>query len=94
MHIIAAHEMLVRKTEIPLLRVGDLEIDALRHRATRAGAELKLSEFSFEDVFWPPFRQIDFFESAASFSAPPTAFCKMNKFVSVLLSNRPFCRNL
>jgi two-component system KDP operon response regulator KdpE len=37
-----------RKTEIPLLRVGDLEVDALRHRATRAGAELKLTPKEFE----------------------------------------------
>jgi two-component system KDP operon response regulator KdpE len=37
-----------RKAEIPLLRVGDLEVDAVRHRATRGGAELKLTPKEFE----------------------------------------------
>lgn len=37
-----------RKAEIPVLRVGDLEIDAVRHRATRGGDELKLTPKEFE----------------------------------------------
>ena len=37
-----------RKAEIPVLRVGNLEVDAVRHRATRAGAELKLTPKEFE----------------------------------------------
>jgi two-component system KDP operon response regulator KdpE len=37
-----------RKDEIPVLRVGDLEVDAIRHRATRAGAELKLTPKEFD----------------------------------------------
>jgi len=41
------HRML-RKAEIPVLRVGDLEVDAVRHRVTRAGAELKLTPKEFE----------------------------------------------
>jgi DNA-binding response OmpR family regulator len=37
-----------RKAEIPFLRVGNLEVDAVRHRATRAGAKLKLTPKEFE----------------------------------------------
>jgi two-component system KDP operon response regulator KdpE len=37
-----------RKAEIPVLHVGNLEVDAIRHRATRAGAELKLTPKEFE----------------------------------------------
>jgi two-component system, OmpR family, KDP operon response regulator KdpE len=37
-----------RNAEIPLLRVGDLEVDAVRHRATRSGVELKLTPKEFE----------------------------------------------
>ncbi len=37
-----------RKAEVPVLRVGDLEVDAVRHRATRSGAELKLTPKEFE----------------------------------------------
>ena len=37
-----------RKAEIPLVRVGNLEVDAVRHRATRAGGELKLTPKEFE----------------------------------------------
>jgi two-component system KDP operon response regulator KdpE len=37
-----------RKAEIPVLRVDDLEVDAVRRRATRAGAELKLTPKEFE----------------------------------------------
>ena len=37
-----------RKAEPPILRIGDLEIDAVRHRVTRAGAELRLTPKEFE----------------------------------------------
>lgn len=41
------HRML-RKAETPSLRVGDLEVDSVRRRATRAGAEIKLTPKEFE----------------------------------------------
>jgi len=41
------HRML-RKSETPRLRVGRVEIDAVRHRVTRAGAEIKLTPKEFE----------------------------------------------
>ena len=44
----ALRHQLQRKAEIPLLRVGKLEVDAVRHRATRAGAEIKLTPKEFE----------------------------------------------
>ncbi len=44
----ALRHRMQRKSEIPLLRVGDLEVDAIRHRATRGGAELKLTPKEFE----------------------------------------------
>ena len=44
----ALRHRMQRKAEIPLLRVGDLEVDAVRHRATRAGAEIKLTPKEFE----------------------------------------------
>jgi len=44
----ALRHRMQRKAEIPVLRVGGLEIDAVRHRATRAGAELKLTPKEFE----------------------------------------------
>jgi two-component system, OmpR family, KDP operon response regulator KdpE len=44
----ALRHRMQRKSEIPLLRVGDLEVDAVRHRATRAGNELKLTPKEFE----------------------------------------------
>jgi two-component system, OmpR family, KDP operon response regulator KdpE len=34
--------------ETPVLKVGDLEIDSVRHRATRAGKEIKLTPKEFE----------------------------------------------
>ncbi|MGB7259888.1 MAG: winged helix-turn-helix domain-containing protein [Pseudolabrys sp.] len=37
-----------RKGEMPSVRVGGLEIDAVRHRVTRAGIELKLTPKEFE----------------------------------------------
>ncbi len=44
----ALRHRLQRKAEIPLLRVGNLEVDAVRHRATRADAEIKLTPKEFE----------------------------------------------
>ena len=44
----ALRHRMQRKAEIPLLRVGDLEVDAVRHRVTRANAELKLTPKEFE----------------------------------------------
>ena len=44
----ALRHRMQRKAEIPVLRVGELEVDAVRHRATRAGAELKLTPKEFE----------------------------------------------
>jgi two-component system KDP operon response regulator KdpE len=44
----ALRHRLQRKAEIPLLRVGNLEVDAVRHRATRAGAAIKLTPKEFE----------------------------------------------
>jgi two-component system KDP operon response regulator KdpE len=44
----ALRHRLQRKAEIPVLRVGGLEIDAVRHRVTRGGAELKLTPKEFE----------------------------------------------
>jgi two-component system KDP operon response regulator KdpE len=41
------HRML-RQAQTPLLRVGGVEIDAVRHRVTRAGAEVKLTPKEFE----------------------------------------------
>lgn len=44
----ALRHRLQRKAETPLLRVGDLEVDSVRHRVTRGGAELKLTPKEFE----------------------------------------------
>lgn len=44
----ALRHRMQRKAEIPVLRVGDLEVDAVRHRVTRAGAELRLTPKEFE----------------------------------------------
>jgi two-component system, OmpR family, KDP operon response regulator KdpE len=44
----ALRHRMQRVAEIPLLRVGDLEVDATRHRATRAEIELKLTPKEFE----------------------------------------------
>lgn len=44
----ALRHQLQRKAETPLLRVGDLEVDSVRHRVTRGGAELKLTPKEFE----------------------------------------------
>ena len=44
----ALRHRMQRKAEVPLLRVGDLEIDSVRHRAARAGTEIKLTPKEFE----------------------------------------------
>jgi two-component system KDP operon response regulator KdpE len=44
----ALRHRMQRKAEVPVLRVGDLEVDAVRHRVTRGGAELKLTPKEFE----------------------------------------------
>jgi two-component system KDP operon response regulator KdpE len=44
----ALRHRMQRKAETPVLRVGNLEVDAVRHRATRGGAELKLTPKEFE----------------------------------------------
>lgn len=44
----ALRHRLQRKAETPVLRVGDLEVDSVRHRVLRAGAELKLTPKEFE----------------------------------------------
>lgn len=37
-----------RNDETPLLRVGDIEVDVVRHRVTRAGTEVRLTPREFE----------------------------------------------
>ncbi len=44
----ALRHRMQRKAEISVLRVGDLEVDAVRHRATRGGMDLKLTPKEFE----------------------------------------------
>ena len=44
----ALRHRIQRKAEVPVLRVGSLEVDAVRHRATRAGGELRLTPKEFE----------------------------------------------
>jgi two-component system KDP operon response regulator KdpE len=44
----AMRHRMQRKAEVPLLHVGSLEVDAVRHRATRAGTELKLTPKEFD----------------------------------------------
>ncbi len=44
----ALRHRLQRKAETPVLRVGDLEVDSVRHRVMRAGEELKLTPKEFE----------------------------------------------
>jgi two-component system KDP operon response regulator KdpE len=44
----ALRHRMQRNAETPVLRVRDLEIDAVRHRATRTGVELKLTPKEFE----------------------------------------------
>jgi len=44
----ALRHRMQRKAEVPVLRVGNLEVNALRHRAIKGGAELKLTPKEFE----------------------------------------------
>lgn len=44
----ALRHRMQRRAETPVLQVGDLEIDAVRHRALRGGVELKLTPKEFE----------------------------------------------
>ena len=44
--------MSLRKNETPVLKLGDLEIDRVRHRATRGGEEVKLTPKEFELLFF------------------------------------------
>jgi two-component system KDP operon response regulator KdpE len=44
----ALRHRMQRKAEVPVLRIGDLEIDAVRHRVIRAGGELRLTPKEFE----------------------------------------------
>jgi len=44
----ALRHRMQRKAEVPVLKVGGIEVDSVRHRATRAGAELKLTPKEFE----------------------------------------------
>jgi two-component system, OmpR family, KDP operon response regulator KdpE len=44
----ALRHRMQRKAETPVLRVGDLEIDSLRHHVSRGGEELKLTPKEFE----------------------------------------------
>lgn len=44
----ALRHRMQQQNEIPVLRLGDLEIDNVRHRATRGGSELKLTPKEFE----------------------------------------------
>jgi two-component system KDP operon response regulator KdpE len=44
----ALRHRLQKKAEVPVLHVGNLEIDAVRHRVTRSGVELKLTPKEFE----------------------------------------------
>jgi two-component system, OmpR family, KDP operon response regulator KdpE len=44
----ALRHRLQRRLETPVLKLGDLEIDNVRHRLTRAGTEIKLTPKEFE----------------------------------------------
>lgn len=44
----ALRHRMQRNAETPVVRVGDLEIDAVRHRVTRTGVELRLTPKEFE----------------------------------------------
>ena len=44
----ALRHRMQRKAEIPVLRIESLEIDSIRHRVTRAGADVKLTPKEFE----------------------------------------------
>jgi two-component system KDP operon response regulator KdpE len=44
----AMRHRMQQRAETPVLRVGDLEIDSVRHRVIRAGSEVKLTPKEFE----------------------------------------------
>jgi two-component system KDP operon response regulator KdpE len=44
----ALRHRMQRKAEVPVLRIADLEVDAVRHRVTKAGAQLHLTPKEFE----------------------------------------------
>jgi two-component system KDP operon response regulator KdpE len=44
----ALRHRMQRKAEIPVLRIGEIEIDSVKHRVTRAGADVKLTPKEFE----------------------------------------------
>jgi two-component system, OmpR family, KDP operon response regulator KdpE len=44
----ALRHRIQRHAETPVLKVGDIEIDSVRHRVTRGGAEVKLSPKEFD----------------------------------------------
>jgi two-component system KDP operon response regulator KdpE len=44
----ALRHRMQRKGEVPLLKVGGIEVDSVRHRATRADVEIKLTPKEFE----------------------------------------------
>src|SRR5437762_408736 len=44
----ALRHRIERKAETPVLKVGNLEIDSVRHRVSRAGNEIKLTPKEFE----------------------------------------------
>jgi two-component system, OmpR family, KDP operon response regulator KdpE len=48
----ALRHRLQRRAETPVVRVGELEIDNVRHRVTRAGEEVKLTPREFELLFF------------------------------------------
>jgi two-component system, OmpR family, KDP operon response regulator KdpE len=48
----ALRHRMQRQTETPVAKVGDLEIDNLRHRVTRAGEEVKFTPKEFDLLFF------------------------------------------
>jgi two-component system, OmpR family, KDP operon response regulator KdpE len=48
----ALRHRMQRRAETPVLRVGELEIDNVRHRVTRAGDEVKLTPKEFDLLFF------------------------------------------
>jgi two-component system KDP operon response regulator KdpE len=48
----ALRHRLQRRAEAPVVRVGELEIDNVRHRVTRAGEEVRLTPREFELLFF------------------------------------------
>jgi two-component system KDP operon response regulator KdpE len=44
----AMRHRMQRNSEVPVLRVGEVEIDSVRHRVVRAGVDIKLTPKEFE----------------------------------------------